>query len=175
VTITSEISLRDLAFIVCNALSEAGTIAVLTGGSAATFYAPEAHQSRDLDFVIHFSGEASEQPLSNLGFEKKNSMYVHPLTPYTLEFPRGPLAVGDEIIENWNHLKENGKILHVLTATDCVRDRLAAFIHWNDYASLDQAVAVARRHEIDLQLIQRWFLKESTASKYEIFASKLSG
>ncbi len=26
--------------------------AALTGGSAATFYAPDAYQSRDLDFVI---------------------------------------------------------------------------------------------------------------------------
>lgn len=34
------------------ALTEAGVTAVLTGGSAATFYAPHAYQSGDLDFVV---------------------------------------------------------------------------------------------------------------------------
>ncbi len=45
-------ALISVAFEVCTALEAAGTTAVLTGGSAATFYAPEAYQSVDIDFVI---------------------------------------------------------------------------------------------------------------------------
>ena len=36
-------SLTDVAFAVCTALHEAGYTVILTGGSAATFYAPEAY------------------------------------------------------------------------------------------------------------------------------------
>ena len=50
--ITRESSLREVAFAVCTALHERGIEVVLTGGSAATVYAPHAYQSRDIDFVI---------------------------------------------------------------------------------------------------------------------------
>lgn len=50
--ITTSSSLTDVAFAVCTALHRAGYTSVLTGGSAATFYAPTAYQSKDLDFVI---------------------------------------------------------------------------------------------------------------------------
>ena len=53
-TIRSETSLAELALIVCTALERVGQTAILTGGGAATFYAPEAYQSRDLDFVFEF-------------------------------------------------------------------------------------------------------------------------
>lgn len=50
--ITATSSLVDVAFAVGTALERAGITAVLTGGSAATFYAPDAYQSSDLDFLI---------------------------------------------------------------------------------------------------------------------------
>jgi hypothetical protein len=53
--VTAGASLEDVCFAVCTALQNAGTIAVLTGGSAATYYAPAAYQSRDADFIIKFS------------------------------------------------------------------------------------------------------------------------
>jgi len=39
-------------------------------------------------------------------------------------------------------------------------DRLAAFYHRRDRQALDQAVAVAAGHEIDLAEIQRWSTAE---------------
>ena len=44
-------SLVEVATAVCTALEQAGVTAVLTGGSAATFHAPEAYQSSDIDVV----------------------------------------------------------------------------------------------------------------------------
>jgi hypothetical protein len=52
-SLDAESTLTDVAFIVCTALERAGEPAVLCGGSAATFYAPEKYESRDLDFVLH--------------------------------------------------------------------------------------------------------------------------
>jgi hypothetical protein len=83
-------SLRDVAFAVCTALHRAGFTVVLTGGSAATFYAPEAYQSKDLDFVITLKGTAGETALRSLGFERKGDFYVHETSPYSLDFPLGP-------------------------------------------------------------------------------------
>ena len=51
-------TLTDVAFGVCTALERADERAVLCGGSAATFYAPEAYESRDLDFILRFGGRA---------------------------------------------------------------------------------------------------------------------
>jgi len=43
--IDSGATLTDVAFAACTALDRAGEVAVLCGGSAATYYAPEAYQS----------------------------------------------------------------------------------------------------------------------------------
>jgi hypothetical protein len=52
-------------------------------------------------------------------------------------------------------------------------DRLAAFYHWNDYESLDQAFLVARCQNIDLAKIQAWSKKEDKLEKHTIFVNKL--
>lgn len=41
--------------------------------------------------------------------------------------------------------------LRVITPTFCVMDRLAAFWHWQDRQSWDQAVMVARHHPLDYE------------------------
>lgn len=43
--ITASSTLTDVAFAVCTALADKGFIAVLTAGSAATFYAPPVRQT----------------------------------------------------------------------------------------------------------------------------------
>ena len=52
-------TLRDVAFEVGTALDAAGVHAVLCGGSAATFYAPNVYQSEDLDFVLAFATDGA--------------------------------------------------------------------------------------------------------------------
>jgi hypothetical protein len=70
-------TLAEVAFAVCTALERSGFRAVLTGGSAATYYAPEAYQSGDLDFVITLRGKEGEKALASLGFERKGDFYRH--------------------------------------------------------------------------------------------------
>jgi hypothetical protein len=175
-TIGPNTTLPEFAFIVCTALPEAGTIAVLSGGGAATVYAPDAYQSRDLDFVLGFwsalAGEP-EAPLTQLGFQGIGGTYHHPLTQFTVEFPAGPLAVGNETITHWSTLHEGARVLHILSPTDCVRDRLAWFMFSNDYSALDQALAVAKRHPVDLVAVRQWCKVEGELKKYEVFESRL--
>jgi hypothetical protein len=85
-------TLTDVAFAVCTALDRNGFHAVLTGGSAATYYAPDAYQSGDLDFVLTLRGTEGEAALISLGFFRKGDFYRHPHTHFLLEFPPCPSA-----------------------------------------------------------------------------------
>ena len=166
--------LTEVAFEVGTALAESRVLAVLSGGGAATTYAPEAYQTADLDFIVQ-SFRAKVDPILALGFRLRagGGMYEHPEVPYTLEFPRGPLAVGDEVIERWDTLRDGDRELNILTPTDSVRDRLAAAIHWRDDASIDQAVAIARRHPVDLVLIREWCEREGGGRTFSTFRGLL--
>ena len=70
-SIGPDTSLVDVCFIVCTALALVDTTVVLTGGSAATFYAPQAYQSRDADFIITLSGENNASTMKSLGYTEK--------------------------------------------------------------------------------------------------------
>lgn len=72
--ITATSTLTDVAFAVCTAMDGAGFTVVLTGGSAATYYAPEAYQSRDVDFVITLRGKAGEKALESIGYKRKGDI-----------------------------------------------------------------------------------------------------
>ncbi|WP_025229693.1 hypothetical protein [Fimbriimonas ginsengisoli] len=169
-------SVEDIAFKVCPAMHKAGVTVVLSGGGAATIYAPNAHQTRDLDFVLPFAISApSASPIAALGFfaTKSRGIYGHPNTAYTLEFLDGPLAVGDDVVVRWETRRKGGVILHLISATDCVRDRLAAAIHWNDLNSARQAAEVAKLHSVDLALVQTWCVREGGGEKFELFLRML--
>lgn len=172
--ITATSSLVDVAFTVGTALDRVGITAVLTGGSAATFYAPDAYQSRDLDFVITLHGTGGEAVLRGLGYRRDVDCYVHPASPFPLEFPPGPLMVGDDHIARWNTARrEVDELVHVLTPTDSCRDRLAAFLFWNDFSGLEQALAVRRaRSDVDLDQVRDWCVRSGHAPKWELFARR---
>lgn len=165
---------------VCSALNQAGVTAVLTGGSAATFYAPEAYQSLDIDFVaVRFGSTRGRtivaEHLQAIGFRPDKNCYRHALSPYPIEFPPGPLAVGREILTGWKTVRFAVGILHVLSPTDSVKDRLAAFIHWNDRAGLSQALAVAKAvpNEFDLEQVEAWAEREGGSAKFKEFVERL--
>lgn len=168
-------TLADVAFAVCTALERAGYHVVLTGGSAATFYAPDAYQSDDIDFVITRRGHAGEEALASLGYVRKGDFYKHPDSRYPLEFPNGPLAVGDDLITTWKTVRRRGEVLHVLSPTDSCRDRLASFLFWNDFSGLEQALAVFRAcpKQVDLELIEDWCRRERHPEAFAVFAARV--
>ncbi len=175
--ISEKSTLVDVAYTVSTALVEAGVTAVLTGGSAATFYAPHAYQSRDLDFIITMRGDDNGvRALQALGFEETQGFYRHPASSFPVEFPKGPLMIGDDYIELWATHHRDDEILHVLTPTDCCRDRLAAFLFWNDFSGLNQALAVAhaQREFVSLEQVRAWCERERALPKFNIFTARLA-
>ncbi len=174
--IREETTLQDVCFAVCSALQRAGTVAVLTGGSAATYYAPESYQSLDADFVISFSadGVRAADAMRSLGYSERGGIYFHELNRFTVEFPPGPLAVGNDLIQSYATVRRDDELLHVLSRTDCVRDRLSSFYYFTDRSALAAAIAVALSGPIDLDSIERWSLREGQGSRFAEFRGSLS-
>jgi hypothetical protein len=173
VPITASSSLTDVCFEVCTALDCAGITAVLTGGSAATLYAPESYQSRDADFIVTLRAEGGAKILADLGYSEHGGTYEHRANPYTVEFPRGPLAVGNDLISTWETIRRKAQILHVLSRTDCVRDRLMWFYTDNDLSALRAAIGVVRSGVVDHEVIKEWSLREGFAREYHYFLSQM--
>lgn len=165
-------TLTDVAFTVSTALSLAGVQAVLSGGGAAAVYAPAACTSDDLDFILTFSrGNKGKAALESIGFEQSTSrgIFVSGETPLTVELLPGPVAIGDEIITEFNTMRRDDETLFVLTAADSIRDRLAAGIYWNDLQAARQAALVAKHAEFDLEKIRSWCEQENGLKTFELF------
>jgi hypothetical protein len=160
-------SLEDVCFEVGSALDRCSIRGVLTGGSAATVYAPTVYTSLDADFVLTNFPERKriKKALREVGYVPSVApgMYEHPRSKVTIDFPKGPLAVGGDYIDETVILERGDLRLRIITPTDCVRDRLAAFYHWDDYTSLNAAVGVAQVHRdrIDFVLLREWTERES--------------
>jgi len=165
-------TIEDVAFLVCTAMKNAGVTAVLSGGGAATVYAPRAYQTRDLDFILHFAISMPKAgPVLELGFSetKSRGIYSHPDLEFTLEFLPGPLAVGDTVLTTWDTWEKDGLTLYIVNPFDCVRDRMAAAIHWRDSSSALQAAAVAHARPIDIDALRNWCIAEGGGLAYSIF------
>ena len=166
--LTGSATLVDVAFAVCTALDRAGTIAVLTGGSAATYYVPERYQSLDADFVLRIVPQRRvlDGAMASIGYVLAPSgMYEHSDIAFTVEFPRGPMAIGRDIIRAWVTERRGDELLYINTITDCVRDRFMHFWAWNDRSALDVALAVASRHRhtFDAVAFREWTEAERLA------------
>jgi len=169
------VTLEDVCFAVCTALDAVGTTAVLTGGSAATYYAPSVYQSMDADFVIVFgNSELGVQALHRIGFAESGGIYRSDWSPYVLEFPVGPLMIGREHIADFATVRRGRETLHVLHPTDCVRDRLLWYFHYGDFSALGAAVGVAAGHEVDMEGIRDWSERERAIAKFELFNREIA-
>jgi hypothetical protein len=57
--------------------------------------------------------------------------------------------------------------LSLISPTDCVKDRLAAYFHWNDKQCLEQARLVSESWKIDIEEIRRWSKGENKIEEFE--------
>lgn len=168
-------SLQELAAFVCSHLQQHDIPVVLVGGSCVSIYSDNRYQTADLDFVerYHTRRAALREALALIGFVEENRYFVHPDTAWFLEFPTGPLAVGDAPVRELNEVATDTGVLVLLTPTDCIKDRLAAWFHWRDRQALQQAVWVAQRHAFNREDVREWSAREGMAEKFEEFVAAL--
>ena len=108
-----------------------------------------------------------------MGFYEQNRYFKHNDTAFFIEFPAGPLSIGSEPVKNTENLTFETGILTLLSPTDCVKDRLAAYYHWDDLQALEQAQMVAQANKIDLDEIRRWSQVEKQLAKFEQIKNSL--
>jgi hypothetical protein len=173
--IRRNLPLPDLAALICDACGRDGIDIVLTGGACVSIYTKNAYESFDLDFVVlsPLNMKKIKPVLAGLGFREDGRHFRHPNTPYLIEFLSPPLSVGAEPAREIREIRRGKRTLKLLSPTDCVKDRLAAFYHWNDRPSLDQAILVCGDTQVDLQEVRRWSAKEGMKDKYDLFRRAL--
>jgi hypothetical protein len=66
-------------------------------------------------------------------------------------------------------------ILRVISPTDCVKDRLAAFYHWGDNQCLAQAKMVCENNSVDLMEVARWSKAEGKRVEFDGIRDLLMG
>jgi len=111
--------------------------------------------------------------MAELDFTRQGGQYTHPACTFFVEFPPGPLAIGDDDLVEPIEIRVGNVRVLTLSATDSCRDRLAAFYHWDDFQSLRVAAAIARRQPVNLRAIRRWSIKEGQTEAFQKFLDEL--
>ncbi|OFZ79019.1 MAG: hypothetical protein A2583_14900 [Bdellovibrionales bacterium RIFOXYD1_FULL_53_11] len=169
-------SLAALCAIICEALQYAGIDAFLSGGAVVSIYTENRYESFDLDFITIADRRKIHEVMVRLGFARTESrLYAHPKSKYAVEFPGAAFLIGDQPIRDFAKLKLPQGTLKLLTPTDCVKDRMAAYFHWSDRQALNQAVAVAKSHPIDVADIEAWSKREKMRNKFQDFLDSWKG
>jgi hypothetical protein len=165
----------ELAAYIQDALQANGIEVVLSGGSAVSFYSGNKYVSKDLDLINTGFARRSriKSVMEAVGFKEKGRYFIHMGTSFFVEFPDGPLSVGEEPVKEVSEFALSTGVLKVLSPTDCVKDRLCAFYFWNDLQGLEQAVLVAKNQQVDLNEIKRWSKVEGKEQEFKAFTGKL--
>ena len=165
----------ELAAYVQDALQADGIQVVRSGGSVVSFYSDNRYVSKDLDLInASFSRRSKiKAVMERLGFTEKGRYFIHPETAFFIEFPDGPLSVGEEPVKEVSEFELSTGLLRILSPTDCVKDRLCAFYFWNDLQGLTQAILVIKSQQVDLKEIKRWSKVEGKEKEFKSFIDKI--
>jgi hypothetical protein len=176
VTALADLTIGELAAYIAEHLRSKGIETVLVGGACISIYTANEYSSFDLDFII--TGSSTRQKvraaLAEINFTEENRYFINPQTPFFVEFPSGPLAIGAEPPSAISILRFSTGNLRLLSPTDCVKDRLAAFYHWKDQQSLEQAVLVTQAHPVDPEEVKRWSIREGFGEVFDVIRERLT-
>lgn len=166
----------ELAAYVQQHLSERGFTVVLSGGAAAALYTGDKYVSEDIDLVNVYSVDRRriKAAMEEIGFRETARYFHHTQSRHLVEFPPGPLAIGDQPVRHVVKIRLATGTLTVISPTDCVMDRLAAYYFWDDQPGLEQALWVAKLKRVDMTGIRQWSAKLDMLPKFEIFRQRRS-
>ncbi len=170
-------TIAELAAYVGSHLRKREIEVVLSGGACVSIYSKNNYVSMDLDLInIHLARRGKiYQAMVELGFYEDTRYFKHTETEFFVEFPNGPLSVGEEPVKQVDEHKIATGLLRLLSPTDCVKDRLAGYFHWEDLQCLEQAELVAKSNRINLKEIERWSKAEGKPEEFNRIKSRLSG
>jgi hypothetical protein len=171
-----EMSQPEIGAYIHTHLRNRGIDVVLSGGAAVGIYSAGKYVSQDLDLVRGYAASlrAIAAAMGEIGFKEADGRYFkHPDTKHFVEFPPGPLTVGEEPVRQVDEIVLSTGTLRVISPTDCVKDRLAAYYHFGDRQALTQASMVASQNQVDIKEIRRWSKGEGQPGKFKEFLATL--
>ena len=85
------------------------------------------------------------------------------------------MEIGEEFPVIPDEIEIEGRRLRLLSPTDCVKDRLAGYIHWHSRANFDQALLICRSQaeRVDLNRVERWCRSEGGLNAFRELESRL--
>jgi len=171
----NNMSLGELAAFIDTHLRNKNINVVLSGGASVAIYSNHKYVSKDLDFIGRFSIDHKkvESAMLEIGFEKQGRYYHHPKTSYFAEFISGPPTVGQDPISEIHEVELLTGIVRIISPTDSVKDRLAAFYHWGDNQSLEQALLISRSNDIDIENVKLWSIREGKKDEFGEYKRRL--
>ena len=167
-------TIKEYAQVVSQHLHDREIDNVLVGGACVSIYSNERYRSNDLDIM-----NIDEVPLSRikdalqeLGFEEKGRVFIHRDIEMSIDIVGPPLTIGEEHVKSVNEIIEDDKLLKLLSPTDSVKDRLAAYYYWNDQQALEQALMVCNENHIDIDNVREWSKKEGMIEEFTKFETE---
>lgn len=172
----AKMNLGELAAFIDTHLRDNGINVVLSGGASVSIYSDHQYVSKDLDFIGRFSIDHKkvESAMLEIGFERQGRYYHHPETSFFAEFISGPPTVGQDPISEIHEVELGTGIVRVISPTDSVKDRLAAFYHWGDKQSLEQALLISKSNDIDIKNVELWSIREGKKTEFGEYERRLN-
>ena len=169
-----KVNIEELASIIMKEFELHDVDLVLVGGACVSIYVENEYQSYDLDYVTYVTHREVKKILKGLDFYEEGKYFVHKNCPFFIDFVTPPVAIGKDPIYVFEELETAIGKIKLLTPTDCVKDRLVSFFHWDDRQCLEQAIMVAKKQKIDIKDIEKWSKEEGFEDEFHMFLSKIN-
>jgi predicted nucleotidyltransferase len=127
--------------------------AVLVGGTVVEYYTAGGYTTADIDMVLPpLEKKEIETVMEELGFERFEDYrhWLHPQLPIPVEFPPGPLQVGQLLIQEVNEIEIEKIRLKILKVEDILLDRLIMAQEWEDLQAQAQAEMLMFAHYTEI-------------------------
>jgi len=158
-------------------LSKNGIDTLLVGGAVVAIYTEGAYRSGDLDLVLlTYLNSKLPQVMQEIGFSVKHSRhYSHPKCKHLfIDFVSGPPGIGEDLKIEPAEVKYDDQIIKIYSPTDCIRDRLASYIHFKAAECLEQAAMVAKKYPFNRAKIKKWCTGEGSPKTFDEFEALLA-
>tara|TARA_B110001454_G_scaffold158569_1_gene147882 strand:- start:18622 stop:19161 length:540 start_codon:yes stop_codon:yes gene_type:complete len=156
-------------------LAKNGIETILVGGAVAAIYSEGIYKSGDLDFVLKtYIENKLTEAMESIGFQRPTGRhYVHPECSIFIEFMHGPVGIGDDVKIKPDAKTIEGQKLYIYSPTDCIRDRLASYIHFKARECLDQAALVAKKFPFNQKKVKDWCASEGAPHAFDDLMKKI--